>query len=183
MEPEDLVKQFQLSGDIQILRMAIDSYRQLGMDDQANDLEFEYLRPELIAYDTAWNQFRQLKYRVPYFMHVAELANAYQNLEQMRVALKEKAEHLGLPPAQHVYRRYDIPDTNNHLEKLATLYNATKTYTARDDDSYFGECLFTSIQDAESFVEAMKRHHSYFGDEARISHVPDGFQVEWHVYK
>ena len=187
-----LQREYEATEDLEVLKRLIYACRRSGLEEDVNKAEFAFLLPEIEAYGKAWDQYDRMKRIGPAEMWISPnnylIANrareaSYSELMLTIKALTEKSKEIGLSPSHHIYRRYDIPDTNNHLEKLATLHNAVKTYAGRDDDSYFGDCFFEKEQDALDFVEAMKRHHGYFGEEAHITSAGDGFSVTWQAYK
>lgn len=186
-----LEREYESTREPRILEQLIHIYRRNGLEEKTHEAEFAFLLPEIEAYGKAWDQYDRMK-RIERLERIGPnnylIANrareaAYSELMLTIKALTEKSKEIGLSPSHHIYRRYDIPDTNNHLEKLATLHNAVKTYAGRDDDSYFGDCFFEKERDALDFVEAMKRHHGYFGEEAHITSAGDGFSVTWQAYK
>jgi hypothetical protein len=189
---QQLKREYEATEDPEVLKKLINVCRRAGLAADTDKAEFTFLVSEIEAYGKAWDQYDRMKWgREPaersgpnnYLIAKRAREAAYSELLLTREALTEKAKEIELSPSHHVYRRHDIPDTNHHLEKLATLHNAVTTYAGRDDDSYFGDCFFEKKQDALDFVEAMKRHHGYFGEEAHINSAGDGFSVTWKAYK
>lgn len=189
-----LEKRYAETGDVNLLRRLIAKYRRSNHP-ELNHAELEYLKDALKDYDVAWNSYTN-RWRPPVDPRQEIEARAMGNMAEdyirsrnqlklTKTNLIEKAAEIGLESSYHVYRRYDIPDVNNHIEKIAILHHAVYAYASRSDDSYFGDCKFIKESDALDFIEALKRHHGYFGEDAFIQQQGRNglFLVSWSVGK